>query len=349
MEQSKNAKKSPVKKGLMIFVIVAAVLASLAVLIKNGVFLSKPDKVLQAFYNSCKENNLIQVFSEKTAEYTTEIELSDEEVTLSVEIASAQQKKEVHFSVGSHGISTEGTAVLDAEQLTVQMPLLGYTVFAYNYRQENTGFFAEVLENAGISQEDWNHALAEAVSDTDTVMEEKEAGKLLLNVFRSLSFETIEKKSLKVNGTMQNCTGYRTVVTSSDIKMLLEGIEKIQGDGYRMWCDRILRLVGSDYETFLKELMRQENLYVNFYIYRNKLVEISVDNKECTVMNLYFAKDAMLSVDINSLTLDEKTCTGTIRLTEGAEIEELTGNRIDIGNATKEDLLGIAFGKIFGL
>lgn len=345
----KENRNGTIKKGAVILAVVTAVAALSVILFKNGVFLSKADKVLQACYNCCKENNLIQVFSDKSMEYTADFQLSNEEITLSVEVASAQRKKGINFSVGSHGISAEGVAILDAEQLRVQMPLLGETIFVYNYRQENTGLFVETLKNAGISQDAWNSALAEAVSDTNSETEQKEEKKLLLNTFRNLTFEAIEKKTLKVNGEMRECKGYRAAVTSSDMKTLLEGIEKIRGDGYRMWCDRILKLMGSDYETFLKELMRQEILYFNFYIYGNKLVEIRVDNAECTVMNLYFAKDTMLSADINNVSLNDNVFTGKIRLTEGARIEELTGNQIDIGNATKEDLLGIAFGSLFGL
>lgn len=348
METNNHTTRPAGKKMVVILTAAVVIVAAAAILFASGIFLSKPNRVLRAAYKSCKENGLAEIFSDHTAEYTTDLELSVEETKLSVEIASTEKKKELTFSVGSHGISTGGTALLDDKNLKVKIPILGDTVFVYDYRQENNGYFVQLLEENGINADEWNRALAEAVSDQDMTMDRKEGSRLLLSAFRGLSFETAEKKTVRVNGKDRSCKGYRAAVTPEDIKVILEAAEQIQGEGYRIWLDRILKVMGSDYETFLRELMRQE-IYMTFYLDRNRLAEVSVENTEHTIMNLYFAKKEMLSVDINAFSLEDKTCTGSVKLTRGADIEELGGERFDIGNASKEELLKVAYTSLFRL
>ncbi len=347
METGKKAVRPAFKNIVIILGAAAVLIAAAAFLFAGGVFLSKPDKILAAAYKSCKENGLTEVFTDKKAEYTSDLELSVGETDLSLKLSSAEKKKELTCSVGSHGISTEGTALLDENNLRVQIPIFGDTVFVYDYRQENGGYIAELLEENGISQTQCNQALADAVSDGDVTWDREEGGRLLLNTFRSLSFETTEKKTVRVNGKDRSCVGYRATITPEDMQIILNGIEKMQGDGYRIWMDRMLQVLGSDYESFLREWMSQETIYATFYIDGNRLAEVSVDNEEHTIMNLYFAGNEMLSVTVNAFSLEDKTCTGSIKLIRGADIREMSGDQVDIGNATKEELLKAAYTSLF--
>lgn len=338
-----------IKKIVIITVPVAIVIGVIIILALNGVFLKKSDKVLRAIYETCKEKNITDTFSGDSISYTADIELESKDTVASIELLSTPTEKELHLSTGVHGLRVEGTALLTQEELKLQTPLLSDRLFVYDYHKENTGYFVQLLEDQGIDVDQWNQALAAAVEDKVTTEKSGEAASLFVKIFRNLSFEKGEDKKQYVDGSRQNCTVYRAMVTPDDVDSFLDGMEEIYGSTFRDKCNALLNSVGTDYDAWREKLSGQGNRYLNFYLYKNRLVVAELQDETDTISELGFTEDNLFTMNIDALKWNNISYTADIEFTQGADIRELSGEEIDIGNADGEDIVNLLYSSIFDL
>ncbi len=338
-----------IKKIVIIAVSVAIVIGVVIILALNGVFLKKSDKVLRAAYETCKEKNITDTFSGDSISYTADIELEAKDTVTSIELLSTPTEKELHLSTGVHGLRVEGTALLTQEELKLQTPLLSDRLFVYDYHKENTGYFVQLLEDQGIDVEQWNQALAAAVAEKVTSEQSGEAASLFVQTFRNLSFEKGEDKKQYVDGSRQNCSVYRATVTPDDVASFLDGMEEIYGSTFGDKCNVVLNGAGTDYDTWRNGLSGQGNRYLNFYLYKNRLVVAELQDETDTMLELDFTKDNLFTMNIDTLKWNNISYTVDIEFTQGANIRELSGEEIDIGNADGEDIVNLLYSSIFDL
>ncbi len=338
-----------IKKIVIIAVSVAIVVGVVIILALNGVFLKKSDKVLRAAYETCKEKNITDTFSGDSISYTADIELESKDTVTSIELLSTPTEKELHLSTGVHGLRVEGTALLTQEELKLQTPLLSDRVFIYDYHKENTGYFVQLLEDQGIDVEQWNQALAAAVEEKSATEQSGEAASLFVQTFRNLSFEKGEDKKKYVDGSRQNCTVYRATVTPDDVASFLDGMEEIYGSTFRDNCNSWLNSAGTDYDAWREDLSGQGNRYLNFYLYKNRLVVAELQDETDTISELDFTEDNLFTMNIDTLKWNNISYTADIEFTQGADIRELSGEEIDIGNADGEDIVNLLYSSIFDL
>ena len=265
----------PVKKKKGKAIKTAAVVIVLAVVVfaafKSGLFLSKGSKVLNAAKNTVDiDSHLVDALKKvsilRSDSYTVEYQMEDNEDDIYVDViyAGSPQKDWMEGSIGLGNHDFVFMAEFTPSQLRVKFPDLDDRIFIYNYQGNKEGKSGFTINAGG------------DVLDTDDILS---LGREILDVVRteyhSLEFETVDKKEFKINGTKRNCKGYRTTITSDNVKEVLRNIKDVCKDEYGL--DALLDVIG--YADLINESRDMPDKEVTFYLYKNRLVCINLESE----------------------------------------------------------------------
>ncbi len=269
-----------------IIFIALGVVAALAIIIfagiKSGAFLSKSNQVLLAMANTVKEQSHLTknlaAFGKLTSnDYTVNVEVEDVSSSIELQYSSSRSEKQLLGSVSYLWIpDIDFAAGLTASQLKLQIPSLDDRVFTYNYVEEKDGYITEVLAQDEIEVLDMLLDLVYSSNDQQSISEDMV--KIILDEYRSLKYEKVDKEEFEVNGKDRKCKGYKTTFTEDNWLNIIDGIENIYLDNY----DNIILTEMEIFESFedtrdsIEEL---EDIDFTFYIYKNQLACITMDSE----------------------------------------------------------------------
>ena len=255
--------------------------------IKSGLFLGKSGKVLLAANNTLKDmphfvETLEPMIGLVEDEFTVEFNVKADGVKIGGSFANASKQKQITAKVEYGGESIEGMAGVDSNALKVQVPDLSKKVFVYNYKKDNNGFITDYVDEEYIDM--FNSALEQLVTtskDADKV--QKDMTNVILKEIKSLKFQSAAKEEFTVNEKDVMCKGYQTTITGANIWNIINGSYQTVLDNYKSVED-VLDEYGTDIETELSyiedRLDDMEDVVVSFYIYKNQLAAIVVEDED---------------------------------------------------------------------
>ena len=293
--KKKGFLKSTASKVVLAVAVVAVIACGTAALAFSGVFGSKSTKVLRAIENTIDDKGeLMQAFEiediTKSNEYTLGFHMEAEEMGMDISYLSGRDGKQLNGTVdAAYSSSVDFTMNITEDELQVQIPYISDKVFAYNYKEENTGYLMEEL-----GSEEEVEALNKMLEYVYKVQPSDDATEKLydavLDEYKSLEFEDAGKEEFEVDGKDRSCKGYETVITKENIQNLIDAYEEIIGEQYEEMEELMLDLDPSytmesytqTFDALRAELEDMPDMAVTFYIYDNKLacIELQPDGDE---------------------------------------------------------------------
>ncbi len=299
-------------KGLAIAggtVVVVVVVAVAAVAVKNAV-IGKGGKVLLAAANTFKDTPTI--IKESNLDSAAELIAKGKyTVTASFDVSgdgfegklvSTPKEKQLSGYLDIDGISADGVVGITDTELKAYIPLISDDTYVYNFEDDNQeGYLVDLIEDSGIDIEDINDALRQitSIEDKATDKSTKQLEKDLLKEFNSLNWEKADKKSCKVDGKTHKLKGYKVEITGDDVESMVEILE----DYYKDQLDDIdylkdFNLDVDDIEDMFDEIYDlcgyMDDVDLEFYIYKNKLAAVYVDDGSNTGEILFEGGDYRL-------------------------------------------------------
>ena len=270
----------PVKKKKGKILIIAAAVIVLAVVafagIKSGLFLSNGSKVLRAVKNTVDMDTHLADALEKLSilrsdNYTVDyrMEIDEEDIDMDIEYANSPQKKWMSGNVRYEYLRFSFMAELTSSQLRVKLPDLSERVFTYNFQEKKTGFITKYVDSDVLESID--NTLNTLASKKEQTTLEKDIYDIFRDQYRSLRFETVDKKEFKINGKNRKCKGYSTTITSDDAVDVLRGIRDVCKDEYSYLLDAM------DYTDLINEFRDMPDIEVTFYLYKNRIACINLE------------------------------------------------------------------------
>lgn len=274
---SKGKKSS---RGLMgvgaALVAVAAVIFVVFSVIKSGVFLGAPDKVLLAMYNTVNDKDLIcealtplELLQKDSC--TVSLNAAIKQNELNIEYANTKKQKMVTGEVRLEDIpSVEFTGIMTQNKILVQIPTIDSKIYSYSFDEVNrNSYLWEVAEDEGIDLEAVNGMLASVASKSSQKKTINGTVKNLLKEYRKLDFQKVATETYEVNGKMCKCKGYRTVITSENCLDMFDAVLAAQSSEVESTARRAM-------SELRDELRGMPDVDVTCYIYKNKLACVEV-------------------------------------------------------------------------
>ncbi|MCR5266961.1 MAG: hypothetical protein K6E16_00395 [Lachnospiraceae bacterium] len=295
------------KKYLPFFCIGGGVLVLaiiLIVLIANGVFLSKRDKVALATYKTLNEST----FGEMLLNYETLMESNQLTTTANVEgsvygyggevnatIAkdSKAGKLSVNADVDMSGVlSQELNFYFDDSSVQLALPEINDEVYCYRYTSDNDGAVADlVYDYTEGSIDDVNTILQCAnsmfKSNGDLLKKYKSKFK---KAYKNIEVESIDSEEFEIDGKDRNCKGYEMHITAENVEDFVNAwsdtTTEVCGDDVEEILYAVASLIGDDdiVEEYKKmqdssEMTRMissemDDIDLDFYLYGGKLAAI---------------------------------------------------------------------------
>ncbi|MBO5460609.1 MAG: hypothetical protein J5983_02275 [Ruminococcus sp.] len=411
------------KKGGLIAIIAAAAVILIAVgifaVVKSGMFLSAPNKVLLAASNTFTETtplleNLTGLELLNEEEFTVDVSCEIEEGAISATVVNGKDEKQVAATLDIPDVpEIEMVAGLDDEYVKLQIPSFSDDVLAYNYTKEKTGFLADNVDQMYLDMVDEMIAMVYEGNDTEEIT--KDLKELFTSEYEKLDFEKVDKEEFEINDKDVKCKGYETTISEDTLLDLIDGIEDIYNEYYGGSSELMYEMTGDTTEELFDEMRYSfegmPDMDITFYIYKNKLacINMDVDGSEAeirflggdirmqnmeiaadgeTVLEIkgktdgseetirmysydmemlkleYESKSGEYTLDIGEgsvyvegvLTSDKKELTlaidtleeygysygsGSITVSKGASAEKLSGELVDIGEASEAELMDI--------
>lgn len=346
-------KKPNKNKGLIIgaaVVVAVALIGAVGFLaVTSGLFLSAPNKVLLATYNTFTEENAFaenlnvgDLFEKK--ELTTEVSVSIDDADVEMKFLTTKNEKQVDAIIDISGYpEIEAVAGLDEEYLKLQIPSISDEVFGYNYVEEKTGYLADNLDDEYLDMMD--DALATIYSGYNKE-ENEEFSKAVADVFKeeykTLEFEKVDKETYEVNGKDVKCKGYETTISEDFMINVIEGIGDIVYDYYGDEIDDVLYMDNSSWHELVDEMVYSvegmPDLDITFYIYKNKLACLVMDAEGSELEILFLGGDTRTqNMEIN---IDDETIMEVEGGADGSEeymtVSSYGTDVIDISYDSKE-------------
>ena len=283
----KPKSKVPVVVGAVAGVVVLVVLLVFGG-IKSGLFLGKSGKVLLAANNTLKKmphfvETLEPMLGLVEDEFTVEFSAKAEGVKIGGSFINASKQKQVTAKLEYGGESIEGLAGVDSNSLKFQVPDLSKKLFVYNYKKENSGYIVDLIGDEYIDT--LNSSLEQLVSGSkDTDKAQKDVTNVVMKELKSLKFQSAAKEEFTVNDKDVMCKGYTTTITGANIWNIIDGSYQAMLDNYQSVGEAVDVFSYGDIESELSylenKLDNMEDVVVTFYIYKNQLAAIVVEDDD---------------------------------------------------------------------
>lgn len=301
VQENKPKSKLPIIIGSVVGAVVIVLLLVFSG-IKSGLFLGKSGKVLLATSNTLKHmphfvETLEPMIGLVEDEFTVEFNTKVEGVEIGGSFINSTKQKQVTAKVDYAGGSIEGLAGIDSDSVKVQVPDLSKKVFVYNYKKGNTGYIVDMIgdEYIDLINSTLEQIVSTGKSSTDKI--EKEVADVVLKELKSLKFKSTAKEEFTVNEKDVMCKGYQTTITGENIWNIINGSYQAVLDNYKSVADAFLESVPYmettsgdiiDYSVYLEselsyledELDNMEDVVISFYIYKNQLAAIVVEDED---------------------------------------------------------------------
>ena len=256
--------------------------------IKSGLFLGKSGKVLLAANNTLKKmphfvETLEPMLGLVEDEFTVEFSAKADGVKIGGSFINASKQKQVTAKLEYGGESIEGLAGVDSDSLKFQVPDLSKKLFVYNYKKENTGYIVDLIGDEYIDT--LNSSLEQLVSGSqDTDKAQKDVTNVVMKELKSLKFQSAAKEEFTVNDKDVMCKGYTTTITGANIWNIIDGSYQAMLDNYQSVGEAVDVFSYGDIESELSylenKLDNMEDVVVTFYIYKNQLAAIVVEDDD---------------------------------------------------------------------
>ena len=310
-KKGKAAKIAIIATTAIVLIIVAAFL-----LIKSGLFLGNQGKVEKAMNNTLKSGRLAKSFDGipvlKNNKYTATLDFVVDQISMNFTAKKTKKKQAASFTMDM-GVSKIGMdARADGSEFSLDIPVLDI-LFVYDYKKENSAYFQELLDEAGIDIDE----LLESVDSSEASID-KELLEVIKKEEKNLEFVEIDKKEFEVNGKKVSCDGYSVTIKKETIKNVYDAIMKsYQKDlGMDAYQDEFM---DSTYD--LEEI--NSDVIMDFYIYDNNIAAVVMNVVDNDVFTLelkggeYPTQNMMFSSSNEGLLFEVKgETTGSKEVTE---------------------------------
>lgn len=288
-----DAPKKDGKKVAIIVIIgiifLVALIASAFVVIRQKA-LGKNHKIIDAAYNTVKDEPLITTFSDvKFDPFKITLALSGEGEGVSADLTTALDMTSSDMSitgtVGYDSMTFNVAAYMDDTELLFSVPEFTDKTLVYNYVDAKTGYITEITDSSNLDELDKSlQSIFGTPVNADDYDSVKSVEEELLNIskdnFNELDFEKVDAKDCTVNEESVKCKGYVTTLTKENVDNWItdcrEAFANSNSSDNSSWED-----VFSTIEDHEDEIDGTE---VSFYLYKNQIAEIDVVSQEATVI-----------------------------------------------------------------
>ena len=276
----------------IVIALFAVIIITIVVCIKNGVFLSTPDKIALAAKNTFEPTQMMEDMNASAfiadGNYTLAFEgnASDADETVEFKLSYQQDASKkcqaLNGKVGVDGTNFDVHEYLDEEQLMVSIPKLYPDVFYYSLTENKDGYIREIVTARELDA--FDHLLSCYVNNLDvTDGISTEYAKVLREDVNDLTFENVPKRKFKVDGKVKKCKGYTTTVTEDDLNKWIDDMSAVY-DEYNEDIAEDMSVLTSGDESDPFDDMREavDGMYdmdVTFYLYKNRIVAIEAVNE----------------------------------------------------------------------
>lgn len=287
-----TAKLPKAKNSKLPIIIGAAVLGIAAVagivwlVISSGLLLGKQGKILVAINNTAKKaprivEALEPLESIGSGKYTVSFSGDIEGVSFEGEFRNGGKEKQVSGKVDVDGDKLEMLAGIDSKAVKLSVPALTKYVLTYNYTGKNSGYITDAAD-----EEDINaiNGFCEALAkETDAKKIQSDVLKVYADEFKSLKFESVDKKEYTIDEKDVKCAGYKTVITGDNLVNIVDGYQKVIEKQFDFMNDSETLGMYNLTDSF-DELRAQcedvDEIEVTFYLYKNQLAAIALMDAE---------------------------------------------------------------------
>ena len=289
--------------GTVVVVVVAAVAIKNAIIGKGGKVLLVTANTFKDTPTIIKESNLdsaAELIAKGKYTVTTSFDVSGD--GFEGKFVSTPKEKQLSGKLDIEGISADGVVGISDTELKAYIPLISDDTFVYNFKDDNEeGYLVVLIEDSGIDIEDVNNALRQVTSIEEKATDKstKQLGKDLLKEFNSWDWEKADKKSCKIDGKTRKVKGYKVEVTGDEVESMvgiLEDYYKDQLDDMDYLKDFNLDIDDIDdmFDDIYDLCGYMDDVDLEFYIYKNKLAAIYVDDGSNTGEILFEGGDYRL-------------------------------------------------------
>lgn len=329
-----------------VVLLVGIIIAILMLVVYNG-----KTQVALATKNTVEEitnnNQLIKVFDVKDIvgdkNYSVEVDVDTElpsvgDISVEGKISVADDLMQASGDLDLSFLpSIEYIFQLDDHQLKGNIPLLDKYLFTYDYTKNNNGYLMQQVDtetlNAALSQA--YKAVFEADLDEDISKELKDT---YVEAFKALKYSKIKSSEYAIDGKAVKCKGYEVTMSADEINKLLTATNTILINNYEEIMD-----IG-DIEDYISDYDGSD-LNIDFYIYRNTLAAIIVNNDEEKI-EIQFNGGNYRAQNIKVLENDTEIMAVTGSISDGVETVSMSiDNKYSLGYAydTNKDKLTLNF------
>ncbi len=320
-QPEKNKTKLWIGLGVAAAVLVVAVSAVVAAVLKSGILMSNSGKVLSALantmaYRSHLAEDLAPLLSLAEDDHTIsiEVEMPEEDAAVEIKYRSQPSEKQLEGGIDITYLPTiHFIASMDSEKVRIHIPFLDKRIFTYNYMEEKTGFLAELLSEEELEEMD---AVLESLfrEQGEEHVEAILSGRMM-EWYHSFELEKAGTKEYEVNGTARKCTGYRFTVTSEDMLNLLEDMDEVLFGNYP-------EELYNPYADFFDELWYtcsdMQDMDVTFYLYKNRVECIHMEEGG-EELDILFESDKKGNLDVEFIFMGETVLQIRRKITDSIE------------------------------
>lgn len=225
--------------GIGCGVAAVAVAGTVTAMALNGVFMSKPKKVVYAGANTVEEMMLvsdIMAFSDvaQKAEYTVSFDAEVEDFKLGFDYLVDGKTKgmtaRLEGEVEGVDLDLKGNVVLEKNKVKANAPILGDTVFVYDYSDIPGGELFEDADEDSI--EVVNNFLSFLYNYEPKKNYTKEVLDAIVKEFKEMDIESVDSREFTINGKEKKCSGYRFEIDGDNIANIIDNIYDTVGEDY---------------------------------------------------------------------------------------------------------------------
>ena len=256
---------------LLILIIIAAIILS------NTLF--KPaNQIALAAISTWDENpsevdELITTFLDITSEETTtKLDLNTPDLNANIEYRRAYDIAQANITVNTPDYpQITAQANISDGSLRAKIPLLGDSLFVYNYTMVNNGYLMSYLSGEDISKINSTLELLEPTGPRASFELPEKAKNDLIDLYYTLDFEKVEKKEYTIDRKQVTCKGYQTTVDENFMRDLLVVIENIY------LSNATDSQAPIDFDSLRAELSDMSDIKLTVYLYKGMLASVIIN------------------------------------------------------------------------